>query len=114
MLDSNPLLEAIVNHVILPPRLPGQQDRKIKEVDRHLTILLLEATRHLRALTTDNSPQALDDIELSLESCWKINEDGQLNETSLLDAFRGLHGKHGLILHVAAQNSGLLVRRATR
>jgi hypothetical protein len=114
MSDSDPLLEAIVNHIILPPRLPGQQDREIKEVDRHLTILLLEATRHLRALTTDKSPQALDDIELSLESCCEINEDGRLTETSLLNAFRGLHGKHGLILHIAAQNAGLLVYRENR
>jgi hypothetical protein len=107
-------LESVFNHLVLPPKLPGKRDCDIEEVERHLTTRLLNATNTLRDLSSDDSAKAWDSIHRSLEICNIVNQDGRLNKKSLLDAFRGLQHKDGLILHVAEQNAGLLVRQHSK
>ncbi|KAI9781703.1 MAG: hypothetical protein M1816_002199 [Peltula sp. TS41687] len=104
-------LESVFNHFVLPPKLPCKRDSKIEEIERHLTTRLLNATDILRGFSSDESAQAWSCIQRSLKICIIVNEDGRLNKTSLLEAFRRLQHKDGLILHVAEQNAGLLIRR---
>src|SRR5579862_4246276 len=111
MLPLSPAsLESVFNHLVLPVKLPGKRDSEIEQIERHLTTRLLNATDLLGGLSSDESA-AWDYIRRSLEICNTVNEGGQLNKTSLLDAFQGLQHKHGLILHITEQNAGLLIRR---
>jgi hypothetical protein len=48
-----------------------------------------------------------------LESSMTLNRGGRLNQTTLLDAFQDLEINGVLVLHVAEQNAGLLIRRST-
>jgi hypothetical protein len=104
-------LECIFNHLILPPRLPGKRDSETEEIESHLTTLLLGATGVLRDISSGESAEAWSCIQRSLDICNIVNEDNRLNKTSLLDAFGWLQHKDGLILQIAEQNAGLLIRR---
>ena len=112
-LSTSPLA-AIFNHLVLPPKLPGTRDGDIGEIERQLAIRLINATETLRDLSNDESTEAWDYIQQSVKTCSIVNEDGRLNQTTLLDAFQRLQDKDGLILHVAEQNAGLLIRCHTR
>ena len=107
-------LTAVFNHLVLPPKLPGKQDSDIGEIERQLAIRLISATGILRDLSNDESTEAWGCIQRSVKTCSIVNEDGRLNQTTLLDAFRRLQDKDGLILHVAEQNAGLFIRRHAR
>jgi hypothetical protein len=48
-----------------------------------------------------------------LESSMTLNRGGRLNQTTLLTAFQDLEINGILVLHVAGQNAGLLIRRST-
>ena len=105
------LLTSLFNHLALPLRLPGKHESKIEEIELALTVRLLDATRYLRLLTGNDASEMLDYIRRSLEVCKLVNANGRLNKSSLLNAFRGLERREVLILHVAQQNAGLLIRR---
>lgn len=105
------LLTSLFNHLALPLRLPGKHESRIEEIGLALTVRLLDATRYLRSLTDNDAGEMLDYIRRSLETCKLMNASGRLNKSSLLNAFRGLERKEVLILHVAQQNAGLLIRR---
>jgi hypothetical protein len=47
-----------------------------------------------------------------LESSMTLNRGGRLNQTTLLTAFRDLEINGILVLHVAEQNAGLLIRHS--
>jgi hypothetical protein len=111
MLSLAASLELVFNHLVLPPKLPGKRDGEIEEIENHLTKRLLNAADILKGLSSNESAEAWDCIRRSLEICSIVNEDGRLNKTSLLDAFRRLKHKDGVILHVAEQNAGLLIRQ---
>jgi hypothetical protein len=72
---------------------------------------LLGATGVLRDISSGESAEAWSCIQRSLDICNIVNEDNRLNKTSLLDAFGWLQHKDGLILQIAEQNAGLLIRR---
>lgn len=111
-LEMNPsLLKSLVNHVALPPQLPGKLENKIEQVEHGLTGCVLDATRTLRDLTNGELSREWDCIRNTLHKCKAVNAGGKLNKTSLLTEFRRLEHKAPLILHVAEQNAGLLIRR---
>lgn len=112
-LSSLPL-ESVFNHIALPPKLPGEQDSRIDEIETALTARLLDAVGILQGLLSDEYIPTWDHIRRSLEIASIVNQDGRLNRTSLVDAFSKLKEKQGLILHVAAQNAGLLIRREVK
>lgn len=104
-------LESLFNHVALPPRLPGEHDHKIEEIECALTVRLLSASRELRDLMYNDFGDQWDSIRRSLQTCKAVNAGGKLNKASLVTEFRSLERKDLLILHVAEQNAGLLIRR---
>ncbi|KAL9125857.1 MAG: hypothetical protein Q9217_005002 [Psora testacea] len=105
------LLEALIHHVALPARLPGNQDNRIDQIERALTDRLLDATRTLRDLTNGPLCHQWEPIVNLLQTCKDVNAGGRLNKSSLVTKFRTLERKDYLILHIAEQNTGLLVRR---
>lgn len=104
-------LELLFNHVALPPRLPGRHDHKIEVIEFALTVRLLNASQELRDLTYSRFGDQWDSIRRSLQICKAANAGGKLNKASLVTEFRRLERKDLLILHVAEQNAGLLIRR---
>lgn len=105
------LLNALVNHISLPPRLPGKQEEGIDEIEDALTVRLLNACRALRDLTEGELSQQWDRTRKIIQICKVVNAGGKLDKASLLSEFRALERKDLLILHVTEQNAGLLIRR---
>jgi hypothetical protein len=108
---NNSLLESLVNHVALPPRLPGKLENNTEQIEHALTGCVLDATRTLRDLANGKLSQEWEYTRNILQICKTVNAGGKLNKTSLLTEFRKLGHKGLLILHIAEQNAGLLVRR---
>lgn len=104
-------LELLLNHVALPPRLPGKEDHRIEEVECALTARLLNASRELRDLVYKDYGDQWDSIHRSLQICKNMNAGGRLNKATLVTQFQGLERKSLLVLHVTEQNAGLLIRR---
>lgn len=105
------LLNALVNHIGLPPRLPGKQEEGIDEIEEALTVRLLNACRALSGLTEGELSQQWDRTRKILQICKVVNAGGKLDKASLLSEFQALERKDLLILHVTEQNAGLLIRR---
>lgn len=98
-------LESLVNHVALPPRLPGRQDGKLNEIESDLIAFLMNAASKV------DSGNELGDLRRSLQTCKVVNADRRLRKSSLLTAFRELQVDEFLILHVVEQNAALVIRR---
>jgi hypothetical protein len=105
------MLELLFNHVVLPPRLPGKQDSRIEDIEHGLITRVLHASRTMRDLVNVEFRGRWDSIRRSLQTCKVVNLGGQLNKMSLVAEFRSLQSEDILILHVAQQNAGLLIRR---
>ena len=108
---NNSLLESLVNHITLPPHLPGKPENGIEQVEHALTGCLLDASRTVRDLTNGQLSYQWECIRNILQTCKVVNAGGKLNKTSLLTEFRKLEHNGYLILHIAEQNAGLLIRR---
>ena len=104
-------LESLVNHIALPPRLPGKRENNIDHIERELIDRLLSATRILRHLTDGEISSKWEGVRHVLQNCKTANAGGKLNKTSLLAHLRSLERNECLILHVAEQNAGLLIQR---
>ena len=114
--SSPSLLETLVNHVALPPRLPGKLEQKIDQFEHALIDGVLDASRTLRDLTakdvkTNDLSQSWETVRHILQTCKNINAGGKLNKASLGAEFRNLDEKNVLILHVTQQNAGLIIRK---
>lgn len=105
------LLESLVNHIALPPRLQGKRDDQIDQIELALANRLLDGSRTLRDLTSGNLSHEWDCIRQILQTCNVVNAGGTLDKSSLLTEFERLEPKDILILHVAEQNAGLLIWR---
>lgn len=105
------LTKIIFNHVVLPPQLPGKHDDKIDLVEPALIKLLQDASRILRDLTEDGIREQFDLVCHTLHTCRTVNAGGGLDSATLGAEFGNLGRKGLLILHIAEQNAGLLIRR---
>ncbi len=104
------LLESVFNHLVLPPRLPGQQDTDITDIEQSILTRLIRACDTLGRLTGPSLAPTWASVRHSLRVCRKINP-GRLEKASLLQEFSTLRPKDLLILHVVEQNAALLIRR---
>jgi hypothetical protein len=112
-------LELAVNHIVLPPRLPGQQDPNQIEVETIILNHVLGAVDELARLL-GGVPAA------QKESTALINLINTINLT------RTVHGEHldrdrvksaleivgtrhhGLVLHVREQNAAIIIRHDSK
>ena len=109
---SPTLLESLLHHVGLPPQLPGRAQENIEGVELALIERLYGASCVVRDCSTQYF-DALGQICISLRLCKLVNENGRLDKTSLVAQFCRLEQNNILILHISAQNAGLLIRRYT-
>lgn len=99
------MMEALANHITLPPQLPGRKDPKLNQVDAGLLIFLLDS------LLKFGPAGQYDVLRRALRSAKLVNAGGRLEKTTLLAAFGQLEDGEFLILHIGEQNCGLVVRR---
>ena len=107
------ILESVFNHLVLPPRLPGQQDVDIEGIKQSILARLIRASDTLGKLTGQQFAETWSSVRHSLRVCLKINP-GRLEKVSLLQEFEKLQPKHLLILHVVEQNAVLLIRQQVK
>lgn len=108
------LLQSVVNHVALPPKLPFKADESLETVHEKILSRLLATARIISEATTTDLRPIWDSTRRVLQTCKELNAGGKLNKSSLLTAFNGLQPDGLLILHVTEQNSGLLIHRKAR
>jgi hypothetical protein len=104
------LLESVFNHLVLPPKLPGQQDIDIEGIEESILNRLIRACDTLDRLTGEKFEETWASVRHSLRTCLKLNL-GRLEKASMLQEFCNLQPEDLLILHVVKQNVALLIRR---
>jgi hypothetical protein len=107
------LLESLFNHLVLPPKLPGQQDIDIERINENILTRLIHACNTLGNITGQEFVDTWALIGHSLHHCLHLHQR-RLEKSSMLYEFRHLQPKHVLILHIVEQNAALLVRRQVR
>lgn len=99
------MMEALANHITLPPQLPGRKDPKLNQVDANLVVFVLDS------LLKFGPTGQYDVLRRALRSSKVVNAGGRLEKDTLLAAFLQLQDGEFLILHIEEQNCGLVVRR---
>lgn len=108
--DVTRLYESLFNHLVLNPCSPSRQDGRIDIIERAISERLLDATSKLARLPNIPYNDALQSLRRSIETCRRVNAGGRINKVALLTALRELAGSDMIIIHVASQNAGLLIR----
>ena len=104
------LLESVFNHLVLPPKLPGQQDIDIQGIEQSILTRLIRACDTLGKLTGQQFAGTWTSLRHSLLVCLNVNQ-GRLEKASMLQEFCNLQQNDLLILYVVEQNAALLIRR---
>lgn len=107
------LLESLFNHLVLPPKLPGQQDTDTERINESILTRLIHACNTLGKLPGQEFAEAWASICHSLRLCLHLHQ-GRLEKRSMLYEFCRLQPNHLLILHIVEQNAALLIRRQVR
>ncbi len=107
------LLESVFNHLVLPPKLPGQLDTDIEGIEHDILTRLIRACDTLGKFAGQEFAETWASLRHSLRVCLKANQ-GRLEKTLMLQEFYNLQPKDLLILHVVEQNAALLIRRHVR
>lgn len=106
--STNPIMESLINHIVLPPRLPGRDDRNEK-LENGLIDHFITASKAMRDITNDKLSENWDWVRRSLETAKVLNARGKLTKATLLSEFRSLQQNVYLILNIAEQNAALLI-----
>ncbi|KAF7931332.1 hypothetical protein BELL_0384g00070 [Botrytis elliptica] len=111
MATTNSVMESLVNHIVLPPRLPGRDDRN-EGLESAIIDHFITASRTMRSITRDKLSENWDWIRRSLETAKALNARGRLSRDTLLSEFQSLQKNVYLILNIAEQNAALLIYRS--
>jgi hypothetical protein len=103
------LLESVFNHLVLPPKLPGQQDIDIEGIEQSILTRLIRTCDTLGKFTGQQFAETWASVRHSLRVCLNINPV-RLEKALMLQEFCNLQRKDLLILHVVEQNAALLIR----
>ncbi|EFE35669.1 uncharacterized protein ARB_05713 [Trichophyton benhamiae CBS 112371] len=107
-------LEYVVNHIVLPPRLPGKEEVCEDDVQCELLAFLQAASITLKADSDTEINAVGRSIFNVLEICKATNLRGKLDKSSLLHQFRKFQPNTPILLHVKEQNAGLLIWKDER
>ncbi|CZS92499.1 uncharacterized protein RAG0_03102 [Rhynchosporium agropyri] len=107
------LLEAVFNHIVLPPKLPGQQDEDLEAVERSIISRLIEACFQFQSRSDQPDTKTWAAIHLSLIVCRHLNS-GPLEKAAILDAFSKLRSDCPLVLYIREQNAALVIRSESK
>lgn len=106
--------EQLYNHIALPRDVPGREDRNLSSIEGVLLARLTDATRFLSQRVAHADRQHLQALVDSLNACRAVHVDRAITKTALLQELRELKPGRILILHVSAQNCGLLIYKDIR
>ena len=106
-------LEAVFNHLVLPPKIPGHQDPDIKAIEQCILLRLKQACETLQKFAGQDLQETWASIDESLCACMNVSRC-HYEWTSILKAFRNLQSKHFLILQVVEQNAAFFLRHHVR
>ncbi|KAI0172821.1 hypothetical protein GGR52DRAFT_591328 [Hypoxylon sp. FL1284] len=104
------LLQAVFNHLVLPPQVPGGQDADIEGLSSNVLARMTHACEAAESLVDSPWSKAFQSVRASLEACRALNS-GCLEKSTLCYYFRHLQADQVLILHVVEQNAAVLIRR---
>ncbi len=107
------MLESVFNHLVLPPKLPGQRDVDIEGIEHNILNRLIRACDTLGKLTGQEFAETWNSVGNSLRVCLNTNT-GRLERASMLQEFSKLQLNDLLTLYVVEQNAVLLIRRQTK
>jgi len=113
-MEPGHILDALINHVTLPPRLPFKDDGDGGATDRALAQRL---EKHSRAFRSNSDTQYYHQwciICRALDHFVTLhNSSGHLGKDTLKNAFIDISNSDGdiLIVHIATQNAGLIIRK---
>jgi ribosomal protein S30 len=137
-------VDALYNHLVLPPRLPSSEDPDVDGISKVLNQRAREAAKHMSnlgpSLKNKGNYQArldslrvpiteadLDEVKrhldiwkqvaLSLERSQNLIVLGHIDRQFLKDALRTMLSPEDdsfIVLHVAKQNCGVLIHQRTR
>lgn len=106
----NAKLLSVINHVILPPRVPAGEDCGAV-INQELLKRLIEAAQSIRDHTSSKCLLEWEQLLSGLKASQALNSEDHLDKATLLDRLRALSPGTFLILHVLNQNAGVLVYR---
>lgn len=107
-------LEYVVNHIVLPPRLPGKEEVCEDDVRCELLAFLQAASITLKSDSDTEINAVGHSIFNILEICKATNLGGKLDKSTLLHQFQEIQPNTPIILHVKEQNAGLLIWKNER
>ncbi|KAI1808649.1 hypothetical protein F4811DRAFT_569460 [Daldinia bambusicola] len=103
------VLKALFHHIALPAMLPQSSESNTEDVERAILDRLIIAVKLMQNAMGGPLWQTWDSIRRSLLSCKAMNIGGKLERTQLALCLRQLRDSDLVILHLGAQNAGLLV-----
>ncbi|POS85865.1 hypothetical protein EPUL_001935, partial [Erysiphe pulchra] len=104
------IIEALSNHIALPPRMPGYQDENIDEIEFRLICRILNATKYIIDSSKSLLSEEWKSLYRSLSSTKTVNEGGRLSKASIISALQDLSGNDFILFHINKQNAGITVR----
>ena len=106
-------LESVFNHLVLPPKLPGQQDADIKNIERSIRTRLVHACNTLGDLSGQEFQESWHSVRKQLLTGLDLNDES-FDKASLLDAFTKVPAECPLVLHISEQNAAIFMRLGAR
>lgn len=106
------LLQALLSHLTLPPRLPQGEDLPDSKLAPEITRLVLKGLKHLRELTGGAYADEYDNVRRSLLASLSLQGENGCDKAGLLKQFAALQEATSaafFFLHIPAQNAGLLI-----
>ena len=104
----------VFNHLVLPPKLSGEQDADIERTGDNIIVRLIHATTTLSKLASQEQTSTWHAVRRYLFCCQSLHARGRLEKQTLISELRNLKHDQPLILHVVEQNAALLVRYNAR
>ena len=111
---ANRTLDYLFNHLFLPPQLPYRDDSQNGTGDRALVEHLIEACRLFRDLNHTDYYEPWSTVLRTLRTFASLHrKNNSLSKNALQSAFDDARDGAILILHIAIQNSGLIIRKVS-
>ncbi|KAI9758999.1 MAG: hypothetical protein M4579_002662 [Chaenotheca gracillima] len=103
-------LDFIINHLVLPPQLPQEDDSDDDEKRNCLLKLVLDTACSYGNLLDEGYHRQWADVKSLLSALVKIQRGNEVDQEALCRSLATLKPGDTLALHVTAQNAGLIIR----
>lgn len=108
------VLKSLFYHVALPAKLPQKSDTNIIATERAIVDRLILASDRMGRYQDGAYQLVWAAIKKSLLHCKALNIGGKLERGQLTSHLKNLHNSDIIILHVAAQNAGIIIHKPAR